>query len=68
MGNLLFSADRTVFSAETLAAWAVGGYKSLSSAFRKCQYCMVTDLEMQEKVLIHFKVINFTNFDHNYYV
>lgn len=37
----------TVFSADNLAAWAVGGYKALAGAFRKCQYCMVTDTEMQ---------------------
>lgn len=40
----------TVFSADNLAAWAVGGYKALASAFRKCQYCMVTDVEMQIEV------------------
>ncbi len=39
-----------MFSADNLAAWAVGGYKALASAFRKCQFCMVTDNEMQEKV------------------
>ena len=42
----------TVFSADNLAAWAVGGYKALASAFRKCQYCMVTDTEMQREVRI----------------
>ena len=42
----------TVFSADNLAAWAVGGYKALASAFRRCQYCMVTDTEMQREVRI----------------
>ena len=41
----------TVFSADNLAAWSVGGYKALASAFRKCQYCMVTDEEMQIRVI-----------------
>lgn len=40
----------TVFSADNLAAWAVGGYKALASAFRKCQYCMATDEDMQREV------------------
>ena len=40
----------TVFSADNLAAWAVGGFKSLASAFRRCQFCMVTGDEMQTKV------------------
>ena len=41
----------TVFSADNLAAWSVRGFKALASAFRKCQYCMVTDEEMQVKVI-----------------
>ena len=40
----------TVFSADNLAAWAIGGYKALASAFRKCQYCMVTNDDMQTEV------------------
>ena len=40
----------TVFSADYLDAWAVGGFKALMSAFRKCQFCMVTDAEMQTLV------------------
>ena len=66
--SAFFRGTVTVFSADNLAAWAVGGYKSLSSAFRKCQYCMVTDLGMHKKVLIHFKVFHFRNFDQNYHV
>lgn len=45
-----FRGTVTVFSADNLAAWAVGGYKALMSAFRKCQFCMVTDEDMQTKV------------------
>lgn len=44
----------TVFSADNLAAWAVGGFKALASAFRKCQFCMVTDVEMQREVYYVF--------------
>ena len=40
----------TVFSADNLAAWAIGGFKALASAIRKCQYCMVTDKELQTEV------------------
>ena len=32
----------TVFSADNLAAWAVGGFKALASAVWRCQFCMVT--------------------------
>ena len=40
----------TSFSADNLAAWAIGGFKALASAFRKCQYCMAVDEDMQSKV------------------
>lgn len=40
----------TVFSADTLAAWAIGGFKALSSAFRRCQYCMIVKTDLQTKV------------------
>lgn len=43
----------TVFSADNLAAWAVGGYKALASAFHKCQYCMATNDVMQVEVFYH---------------
>lgn len=49
-GEVHFRGTVTVFSADNLAAWAVGGFKALGSAFRKCQYCMVTDEEMQREV------------------
>ena len=35
------------FSADNLAAWYVGGYKALASSFCKCQYCTITDDNMQ---------------------
>lgn len=40
----------TVFSADNLAAWAIGGFKALSSAFRRCQYCMIVESDLQTKV------------------
>ena len=40
----------TVFSADNLAAWAIGGFEALSSAFRRCQYCMVIETDLQNKV------------------
>ena len=45
-----FRGTLTVVSADTLAAWSLGGFKALASAFRKCQYCMVTMEEMQTQV------------------
>lgn len=42
----------TVVSADNLAAWAIGGFKALASAFRRCQYCMVTNEELQTEVFI----------------
>ena len=47
---MCFRGTITVVSADNLAAWALGGYKALMSAFRKCQYCMVTDAQMQREV------------------
>ena len=45
-----FHGTLTVVSADNLAVQSLGGFKALSSAFRKCQYCMVTMEEMQTKV------------------
>ena len=50
-GTLMaFRGTLTVVSADNLAAWNIGGFKALASAFRKCQYCMVVDEGMQTKV------------------
>ena len=48
--RVFFRGTVTVFSADNLAALYVGGYKALASSFRKCQYCMVTDDNMQTEV------------------
>lgn len=47
---IAFRGTLTVLSADNLAAWSIGGFKALASAFRKCQYCMAVDNNMQTKV------------------
>ena len=37
-------------SADNPAACALGGFKHLHSAFRKCRDCMAVDSDMQTKV------------------
>ena len=44
--KVAFRGTLAVVSADNLAAWSIGGYKALGSAFRKCQFCMATDGEM----------------------
>ena len=43
----------TVISADNPAANLIGGYKSLTSAFRKCRTCMAIEEDMQTKVHVH---------------
>ena len=38
-------------SADNLAAHYLGGFKSLSAAFRKCRYCLATEADINTKVL-----------------
>ena len=38
-------------SADNLAANLIAGYKSLTSAFRKCRSCMAVEETMQTKVI-----------------
>ncbi len=40
----------TIGSADNPAANLVAGYKSLTSAFRKCRTCMAVETDMQSKV------------------
>ena len=54
--EMTFRGTITTFSADNLAAWSVGGFKALASAFRKCQYCMAVDENMQTKVEFYFIV------------
>ena len=51
--QMAFRGTLTVLSADNLAAWNIGGFKALASAFRKCQYCMVVDEDMQTKVCMY---------------
>ena len=44
-GTLLF------VSADIFAAHYIDGYKSLSSALRKCRHCLATNDDMASKVL-----------------
>ena len=48
--KVYFHGTLTIFSANDLAAWSIGGFKALASAFRNCQFCMVTMEDMQTKV------------------
>ena len=50
--NRLMKGTLLLVSADNLAAHYVGGYKSLSSALRKCRYCLATDADMCTKVMI----------------
>lgn len=61
-----FRGTITAVSADNLAAWSIGGFKALASAFRKCQYCMAVDEDIQTKVgcstifITNIQVINDT--------
>ena len=41
----------TTFSADNKAAWGIAGFKDLGRAFRRCQYCLAVDEDLQTKVL-----------------
>ena len=43
----------TIGSADNPAANLIGGYKSLTSAFRKCRTCMAVVTDMLMKVCCH---------------
>lgn len=43
-------------SADNLASQALGGYKGLQSAFRKCRQCMATNDTMQIMVRLYIHV------------
>ena len=42
-----------LLSTDNLAAHFVGGYKSLSSAFRKCRFCLAVREDMNNKVKLY---------------
>ena len=45
-----FRGTITLMCGDNLASYFVGGYKQLSSAFRKCRFCLAVFTDMQEKV------------------
>ncbi len=47
-----FRGTLTICSADNLAACALGGFKALHSATRKCRTCMAIDGDMQTKVIL----------------
>ncbi len=50
--RMTFRGTVTFTSADNLAAYSLGGFKTLSSALRKCRNCMTVDSDMQLKVNI----------------
>ena len=46
-----FRGTLTLVPADNLASHYLGGYKSLSSALRKCRHCMATADDMNSKVI-----------------
>ena len=46
-----FNGTVLLVSADNLAAHYLGGYKSLSSAFRRCRFCLAVVDDMKTKVL-----------------
>ena len=48
-----FKSTITIVPADNLASHYLGGYKSLSSALRKCRHCMATAEDMSTKVRPH---------------
>ena len=43
----------TLACGDNPAANMMGGYKSLTSSFRKCRTCMATDTDIQTKVWLY---------------
>lgn len=50
-----FRGTVTIVPADNLASHYLGGYKSLSSALRKCRHCMATADDMFTKVSLENK-------------
>ncbi len=44
----------TTFSADNKAAWSIAGFKDLGRAFRRCQFCLAVNEDMQTKVCLTF--------------
>ena len=55
-----FRGSLALVSADNLASQAIGGYKALNSALRKCRHCMAVRLPCQpryEFCLSHNKIV-----------
>ncbi len=48
-----FRGTISIVCADNLASWSLGGYKCLSSALRKCRFCMAVGEDMKSKVNNH---------------
>ena len=46
-----FRGTLTLVSADNPASHLLGGYKSLTSALRKCRFCMATDISSSVSLL-----------------
>lgn len=55
-----FRGTITLTCGDNLASYFVGGYKQLSSAFRKCRFCLAVSTDMQEKVSFMYMCIQRT--------
>lgn len=57
-----FRGTLTLVPVDNLASHYLGGYKSLSSALRKCRQCMAVAEDMQSKVIMDIFRLTFTFF------
>ena len=48
-----FRGTLTLVVGDNLGSQYIGGYKQLSSALRKCRFCMTVSDDMQQKVRTH---------------
>lgn len=48
-----FCGTITLTCGDNLASYFLGGYKQLSSAFRKCRFCLAVSNDMQVKVYMY---------------
>ena len=55
-----FRGTLTLVSGDNLGSNFIGGYKHLSSALRKCRFCMAVAEDMREKVITYFRHQNMT--------
>lgn len=49
-----FRGTLTIVSADNPASHLIGGYRSLSSALRKCRFCMAVDITESVCIIWHY--------------